>query len=227
MNAMSIFAPTMRFYIYIDTSGKLCEVLLFNESGLVAMRNDDTQANHGKVINRFIDEVMTETGIGFGDLGAICVLNGPGSYTGLRISLSTAKGICYAKGLPLVLLNKLNLMHVGVAALNPNQTTACILKARENEYFLQINGPDGKEVEPASLVKGEELRERLNDTKALLFAEQTEIQTEFPGMQVLALKNEHKIALCLESIAAHKFADLFQSEPFYMKNVHINKINKL
>lgn len=215
------------YYLYLDTSGKQCEVILFNESGLVAYRHEDTQTNHGRVINRFIAEVLTEGQLGFKDLEAVCVLNGPGSYTGLRISLSTAKGICYAWGIRLFLLHKLSLLRSAVSIMQGMQAVACMLKARENEYFLEITGAQGEMVKEACLLHGEEVQNLLQETGAVLFGEQPELGTDFPAIRVIEVKKEQKISFCLGQIRDENVADLFQSEPFYMKNVHINKINKL
>lgn len=225
---MPIFTREMKYCLYIDTSGKRCEVILFDRDHILAAREEDTQANHGRLINRFIGEVLQEARASFRDIAVICVLNGPGSYTGLRISLSTAKGICYAWDIPLVLVHKLSLLNAALPESKKEKpASACILKARENEYFIEITGREGEVLQEASLLYRDEVDERLNDTQAAVFTDQADLAMEFPGIEVLELTQEDKIAHCQALIEGKKFADLFLSEPFYMKNVHINKINKL
>ena len=105
-----IFASSMKHLLYLDTSDKKSLLLIIREGAVIAERSNDIQNNHGQVINSQIQEMMTECNLPWQQIDAICVLNGPGSYTGLRISLATAKGLCYAQSIPLILLNKLDLI---------------------------------------------------------------------------------------------------------------------
>lgn len=88
--------------LLIETATQICSVVLASEGKVVAHRESDTPNAHSTCLSVFIDEVLKESQLTPRELGAVCVSAGPGSYTGLRIGVSTAKGFCYALGIPLL-----------------------------------------------------------------------------------------------------------------------------
>lgn len=88
--------------LLIETATQICSVVLVEDGKVVARRESDIPNAHSTRLSVFIDEVLKETGMLPRDLAAVCVSAGPGSYTGLRIGVSTAKGFCYALGIPLI-----------------------------------------------------------------------------------------------------------------------------
>ena len=88
--------------LLIETATQICSVALAVDGSIAARRDSDTPNAHSTRLSVFIDEVLKECSLTPRDLGAVCVSAGPGSYTGLRIGVSTAKGFCYALGIPLV-----------------------------------------------------------------------------------------------------------------------------
>ena len=88
--------------LLIETATQICSVVLAAEGKVVARRESDTPNAHSTRLSVFIDEVLKESDLHPHDLDAVCVSAGPGSYTGLRIGVSTAKGFCYALGIPLL-----------------------------------------------------------------------------------------------------------------------------
>ena len=88
--------------LLIETATQICSVVLAADGKVLARRESDTPNAHSTCLSVFIDEVLKESRLTPRDLGAVCVSAGPGSYTGLRIGVSTAKGFCYALGIPLL-----------------------------------------------------------------------------------------------------------------------------
>lgn len=88
--------------LLIETATQICSVALAVDGKVAARRDSDTPNAHSTRLSVFIDEVLKECSMQPRDLDAVCVSAGPGSYTGLRIGVSTAKGFCYALGIPLV-----------------------------------------------------------------------------------------------------------------------------
>ena len=88
--------------LLIETATQVCSVVLASEGRILARRDSDVPNAHSTRLSVFIQEVLDENRLTPRDLGAVCVSAGPGSYTGLRIGVSSAKGICYALGIPLV-----------------------------------------------------------------------------------------------------------------------------
>ena len=88
--------------LLIETATQICSVALAADGEILTRRDSDTPNAHSTRLSVFIDEVLKECHLTPRDLAAVCVSAGPGSYTGLRIGVSTAKGFCYALGIPLL-----------------------------------------------------------------------------------------------------------------------------
>jgi len=214
----------MSFNLYIDTSGPQSTILLFDENKHFAIRQNNIQNDHSKFIHSHIDEVMNELNISWKDLQTVCVLNCPGSYTGLRISLATAKGISYAHSLPLILINKLDLLASIVNSIN---SFGVVIEAREKEYFFALFDDQKKHIIEPSIINEDDLVVICEDKKAVLFSSEDKKEAQKIDFDTLSLNEKSIMDYCLNEIKGRNFADLFISEPFYMKNVFINKINKL
>lgn len=211
----------MPFNLYIDTSGAKSTILLFDENNNIAIRNNEIQNDHSKFINLHIEQVMNELKITWTNLQSICVLNGPGSYTGLRISLATAKGICYAHSIPLILINKLDLL--AHAYQKPTNNFGAILEAREKEYYFASYAVNKENITPPLSIFYEELK---NQNIELISSEDI-IFDNNQLVKKIVIDDNDIFSFCFYQNQHKIYADLFNSEPFYLKNVHINKINKL
>lgn len=102
-----------QYILCIETATPVCSVALVNHGTLVARREANEPNIHASSLTLFIEEVVRTAGITLGELSAVAVSKGPGSYTGLRIGVSVAKGICYALDLPLIAVNTLEAMAFG------------------------------------------------------------------------------------------------------------------
>ena len=99
--------------ILIETSTALCSVALTENGEITAYRESSAPKAHASLTAVFIDEMLAERGLKAADCDAVCVSMGPGSYTGLRIGVSTAKGLCYAMEKPLIAVDTLAAMAYG------------------------------------------------------------------------------------------------------------------
>jgi tRNA threonylcarbamoyladenosine biosynthesis protein TsaB len=101
----------MALILNIETATKNCSVSLSNNGNLITYREIAEQGySHAEKLHVFIEEVLFEASIQFGDLKAVAVSQGPGSYTGLRIGVSAAKGLCYALNIPMIALDTLSVL---------------------------------------------------------------------------------------------------------------------
>ncbi|WP_299244013.1 tRNA (adenosine(37)-N6)-threonylcarbamoyltransferase complex dimerization subunit type 1 TsaB [uncultured Aquimarina sp.] len=99
----------MAYILCIETSTTNCSVALIKNGLVVASKEDyDTKYSHAERLHQFIDIVVNEAGIAFAELDAVSVSKGPGSYTGLRIGVSAAKGLCYGLNIPLISIDTLH-----------------------------------------------------------------------------------------------------------------------
>jgi tRNA threonylcarbamoyladenosine biosynthesis protein TsaB len=159
------------------------------------MRETEGQNAHSEKITNFIREVMEEAKIDYPQLDAVAVSQGPGSYTGLRIGVSTAKGICYAADLPLMAIDTLEAMAYGMkdklgSQIGPDDLLIPMIDARRMEVYASVFD--------ANLNK-------INDTAALVIEENS-----FED-----LRKDHR--LWLFGDGAPKLSKLFENQP----NIHI------
>ncbi|RZJ30551.1 MAG: tRNA (adenosine(37)-N6)-threonylcarbamoyltransferase complex dimerization subunit type 1 TsaB [Flavobacterium sp.] len=101
----------MSFILNIETATRNCSVAIAKDGGTVALKEIATENySHAEKLHVFIADVLKDAAIGFSDLSAVAVSKGPGSYTGLRIGVSAAKGYCFALGIPLISVDTLEVI---------------------------------------------------------------------------------------------------------------------
>ena len=98
----------MERIILIETSTALCSVALAEDGAVTAYRESSEPKAHASLTAVFVQEVLAERGVTLADCDAVCVSMGPGSYTGLRVGVSTAKGLCFGSGKPLLAVGTLD-----------------------------------------------------------------------------------------------------------------------
>ena len=105
----------MALILNIDTSTEICSVAIARDGKLLALKENDEGLNHSVLLGVYVDELLKENGIRAKELDAVAVSMGPGSYTGLRIGVSLAKGICFGTGKPLIAISTLKALAISVA----------------------------------------------------------------------------------------------------------------
>lgn len=133
----------MTTILHIETATKTCSVALSIDLKLVdVLEINNNQFIHGEKLTLLIDEILTKHSITFYQLSAVSISSGPGSYTGLRIGAATAKGICFAKNIPLIAIDTLHSFENYARKFYPTQTICVMLDARRMEVYSSIF--DGK-----------------------------------------------------------------------------------
>lgn len=132
----------MALLLHIDTTSNICSVSLSNKTELLVCCEDTNENSHAAVLTSIIKNGLERCGLKIEELDAICFSCGPGSYTGLRIGLSTAKGICYALQKPLVFVNTLEALADQMIQIHKDEEAIYwpMIDARRTEvYTLQKN----------------------------------------------------------------------------------------
>ncbi len=152
----------MALILCIETGTDICSVGLSRDGELVSLRESDEGRDHAKRVGVFVDELLRETGIAPDELDAIAVGMGPGSYTGLRIGVSFAKGMCYGLQIPLVAVGSLDALaevaiednEAGILDVKDwNDAVLCpMVDARRMEVYTRLFNAAG---EPLSEVSAE------------------------------------------------------------------------
>lgn len=134
----------MGLILSLDTSAKVCSVALHENGELLASQEVNLDRVHSRLLTTLINRVLADTLKEKTDLVAVAVSQGPGSYTGLRIGVSVAKGLCYALGIPLIGVSALASMAWQVRQMSVEEVRVCpMLDARRMEVFYGIYSSKG------------------------------------------------------------------------------------
>jgi len=138
--------------LMIETATAVCSVALGIDGRVVAKREADEPNAHSSKMNLFIGELMDESGLKPSELHAVCVSGGPGSYTGLRIGVSGAKGLCYGLKIPLLAVPTLKNMAAGFCQQHPDYDgMVCpMIDARRMECYAAIYSSSLDELKPVT-----------------------------------------------------------------------------
>jgi tRNA threonylcarbamoyladenosine biosynthesis protein TsaB len=141
----------MSLILNIDTSMETAGVCLSNDGSTLVMAESQDQKNHSSWLHPAIARLLEETGHRARDLQAVAVSAGPGSYTGLRVGMAAAKGLCYALDIPLIAENTLNVMAFAAREQLAVTDLLCpMIDARRMEVFTAIYRNDGTTLLPAT-----------------------------------------------------------------------------
>lgn len=138
--------------LHIETSTEVCGVALADQGTLIALKETDTGLVHAEALAVYIKEIFQQSCVTPDMLTAVAVSIGPGSYTGLRVGLATAKGLAMAHDIPILPLKTLDLLIHASRSQFPGHWSMAALDARRQEVYAQIEDPAGREILSASPV---------------------------------------------------------------------------
>lgn len=160
----------MALILSLETATTNCSIALSKDGKIVSTRSINSGFSHSEKINIFIEQVIQEAGVVLKYLDAVAVSIGPGSYTGLRIGLSTAKGLCFGLDIPLIAVSTLEAMAVGIKAL-PNELIVPMIDARRMEAYCAVYDKHNKIIsQPEPIVIDEKFYERFRKDSHLVLA---------------------------------------------------------
>ena len=131
---------TLVYLLHLETATAVCSVSLSGDGKPLGVKVIHDGFRHAENLMFLVDQLLTEQAVSYADLQGVVVSNGPGSYTGLRIGLSTAKGICYAREIPLITLGTLDIMAAGFIATYPEFKGYIVpmIDARRMEVYTAV-----------------------------------------------------------------------------------------
>ena len=203
-----------------------------NDAEILALAELDSGFTHAENLHLFIDDVLKKAGVQTGELEAVAVSRGPGSYTGLRIGASTAKGLAYALKIPLIAVDTLMIMSEMARQQNGEASFYCpMLDARRMEVYTAVHDVNLGTVMPVeALIVNAETAGKLNMDNICFFGDGMDKCRELlSGMKnVSFIENIKPSAKYMGALAAkrHKskqFEDVAYFEPFYLKDFLIVK----
>ncbi|HEX7846759.1 MAG TPA: tRNA (adenosine(37)-N6)-threonylcarbamoyltransferase complex dimerization subunit type 1 TsaB [Chitinophagaceae bacterium] len=216
----------MAIILNIDTALETASVCLSSDEKILSFAENKKQTDHASWLHSAIDAMLKKENIEPGSIDAIAVSIGPGSYTGLRIGLSAAKGLCYALNIPLITIGTLELIAFAVKE-EATELICALIDARRMEVFTAVYDKKlNTELHPCAMIIDDKSFSELLVKKNILFCGS--------GRKKLQniLTHPHAFFSDTEMTAAHlskiayqyyreeKFADLAYTEPLYLKEFY-------
>jgi tRNA threonylcarbamoyladenosine biosynthesis protein TsaB len=217
----------------LETATSVCSVALCTAEGVISSRQNSENRSHASLLTVFIEDILSEHGVKIKDLDAVAVSKGPGSYTGLRIGVSVAKGISYRAGIPLIGIDTLLVMFHGMKKedLRFKDKSAeliyCpMLDARRMEVYYCLFDKNGKKLSDISAeIIGENSFSGVPLEKRMIFFGDGAMKCEgkikngnslfYPGFEISA---EFMQKPAYEAFSEKRFEDIAYFEPFYLKD---------
>lgn len=228
----------MAIILHIETATPVCSVALTDNERILAIRETSEKNSHSQVVTVFIDEMLRECGLLPAQLDAVSVSKGPGSYTGLRIGVSTAKGICWALDKPLISVGTPKAMALGMSQkyTQPEKLPilfAPMIDARRMEVYTGLFDENLHNIKPVyAAIIDENTFEEFIDGHIICFAgdgaEKCKAVLTHPNFRFLHdfdASAAYLAPLAATKFAAGNFEDLAYFEPYYLKDFVAGKPN--
>ncbi len=214
--------------LLIETATPVCSVALARDGALLAELHSDEQNAHSSKLSPFIDQLLKQCGIRPAALDAVCVSSGPGSYTGLRIGVSTAKGLCYALGKPLIAVPTLQGMAAQYYAEHPDyQGLVCpMIDARRMECYTAVYSRQGEmKLVDADIIVPGIYNTYLDRGEVVFFGDGAEKTRDILGVHPNAryapdflISAVGMLPVALQKLQNQQTEDVAYFEPYYLKD---------
>lgn len=218
----------MSLILSIETSTSVCSVALSKDGATIASMREDSPNSHSTLLTILIQRLMESSGFEMPQLNAVAVSGGPGSYTGLRIGVSVAKGICFASGIPLIAIPSLEVMALGVniKTLPKDVELLCpMMDARRMEVYSALFDTALNPVKNtcAEIIDENSYQDLLTNKKIAFFGNGAEkCMKTMCYHNIVYVENIVPLASQMDKIAfkrflEEKFENVAYFEPFYLK----------
>jgi tRNA threonylcarbamoyladenosine biosynthesis protein TsaB len=215
--------------LHIETATKNCSVAIGKSGKLLALKEHSSEHfSHSEQLHDFIQEVMKEAHVEMSTLDAVAVSKGPGSYTGLRIGVAAAKGICFALDLPLIAVNSLQILSEKYTEREPTFLFP-MFDARRMEVYVMVLNEKKEVVKPTfdEIISPESFKEFSKDIPWVFMGEGAEkCQSIFNASHIKYRTDirypsaAEMVPLAYANFQAKQFEDLAYFEPFYLKDFY-------
>lgn len=222
------------YILNIETSTKNCSVSLSKNGNLVALKElCEANFSHAEKLTVFIKDVLKKAEIELKDLTAIAIGKGPGSFTGLRIGVSSAKGLCFGLDIPLIAIPTLEIL-ANATNLN-NGFIVPLLDARRQEVYTAVFNEKHEFVKETfnHILEADSFLEYLTKNQVLFLGDGTTKTKEIiQHKNALFLENYHPsakemVTLSYQKFLNNDFEDVAYFEPFYLKDFYVTPSKKL
>ena len=218
-------------FLLIESSGDVCSAAVSDGNQIVAEKSITEKNSHSTYLASYVDEVLKKSGLQIAELDAVVVGGGPGSYTGLRIGVSLAKGLCFGANIPLIACSTLRALAVAALEDKPNaQRVISLIDARRMDAYLGVfNANLEAEIEEHFITIDEQLAvDYLHGDTVAVGSGAAKWMEEFKlEEKVTNTKSElyakHLLPEALQKWQQKSLEDLAYYEPNYIKSVFVTK----
>jgi len=222
----------MAIILSLETSTAVCSVALHENGKLLAVLELHREQAHASKLAVLIDQVLRLADVTINQVNAVAVSSGPGSYTGLRIGASTAKGLCYALGIPLIAVGTLELLAAQISSFTTENSYRCpMIDARRMEVYCYLTDAKGIVIEPvqAKIIDESSFADLLRSNQIVFFGNgAAKCKPVIQHKHAVFVDDIHPSAEQLGELAFEKYKhkqveDVVHFEPHYLKEFMIKK----
>ena len=229
----------MSCIVHIETTTTVCSVALSQDGQCLMSKEEFNGPSHATLLAPFVDEAVSFADSHAIPIDAVAVSSGPGSYTGLRIGASTAKGLCYGRGLKLLSVSTLELLCVPLLLFHeelPDDALFCpMLDARRMEVYTAVYDRSLKAVKPVSaeVIDGTSYQDLLEEHKVVFFGNGADkCKKVILHPNAIFVDNifplaKYMLPLAEKALAQGKTEDVAYFEPFYLKDFVATRPKKI
>ena len=217
----------MSLILNIDTATSVCSVALSDNDDIIAVKENNEGLNHSVLLGTYIDEILKENNLNVHQLDAIAISMGPGSYTGLRIGISMAKGLCFGAGKPMIAVPTLQALALSVSSrLQENALYCPMIDARRMEVYTAFFDKENRTIidTQAEIIDEDSFAGLLAEHKIYFFGNGSgKVKNTLTSPNACFLENvetsaRHMVQIAKQHFLRQQFVDIAYFEPFYLKD---------
>ena len=219
----------MSFILNLETSSKNCSVCLSSKGKLIqSFDSEDDSYRHSELLTSSIQDILNENNLGVKDLSAVSIGTGPGSFTGLRIGFSVAKGLCYPHNINLIGISSLKI--IANSVIKENKNIISLIKDKGEHYYISKYSSDLIEImQPKIQLIDSDYMSSILDKESIIVVNSNEskefisqIVKEKTKVFSRTISSIDMVSLSDKSFEEKKFEDIAYIEPMYVKKPYVS-----
>ena len=218
----------MSYILNLETSSKNCSVSLLKGNKIVdIIEQEDDSYRHSELLTSFIDQILSKEKISTENLSAVSVSKGPGSFTGLRIGFSVAKGLCFPYNIPIIGIDSLKILGLSYTPKKDEQILS-LIHDKNNSYYSMLLDSNYNELEKPSVVIIDEIflskYENINSLVVVCNTKSIKEVINFKSIKthINTISAKHMGDMSRENFDKKNFEDLAYFEPMYIKKPYVD-----
>ena len=218
----------MSYILNLETSSKNCSVSLLKGDKIVnTIEREDDSYRHSELLTSFIDQILSNEKICTENLSAVSVSKGPGSFTGLRIGFSVAKGLCFPHNIPVIGINSLKILALSYIPKKGEHILSLIHDKNESFYLMLLDSNYNEVEKPSVVLIDENFLSKYQNIDSLSVVCNTEsikkiINSKSIKIHINSVSAKHMGNISKENFDKKKFEDLAYFEPMYIKKPYVD-----